>query len=419
LLKKLNGEENTRKRRWTVLFIITLSHILSSFCNLSIPSLTPFLRNDLNLSHAQLGLLMSAFYVGVISVSIPIGWITDRLGERLALILGLGILGIFMVGFGAASTFPIACFLLFLAGTGYSSMNPATTKAVMNWFPPQGRATAMGVKQTGIPLGGILAAFILPPLASSFGWRTSVILVGVITCILILAVRIGMPPAPAILHEPSRMRWGQLREVLSNRGIVALSVMGIFLAGAQLSIITHLVLYLKNEYLFSTVLAGVYLAVAQVGGTAGRIGWGFISDFLARGRRKLILELIGIIAVIQLLLLSRIDPNISGGLLFLFIGLLGSTTIGYHGVFFGLLGEIVRKEVVGLATGFSLTITFWGIVLLPPIFGHLIDRLGSYSQAWDLLALSWGVAILILILFVKEKNQPGRTNRKPGPNCHE
>lgn len=184
---------------------------------------------------------------------------------------------------------------------------------------------------------------------------------------------------------------------------MALSVMGIFLAGAQLSIITHLVLYLKNEYLFSTVLAGVYLAVAQVGGTAGRIGWGLISDFLARGRRKLILGIIGIIAIIQLFLLNRIDPGISGGLLFLFIGLLGSTTIGYHGVFFGLMGEIVRKEVVGLATGFSLTITFLGIVLFPPIFGHLVDRLGSYSQAWDLLALSWVVAILILILFVKEK----------------
>ncbi|MGA2957394.1 MAG: MFS transporter [Thermodesulfobacteriota bacterium] len=403
MLKKLNGEENTGKRRWTVLFIITLSHILSSFCNLSIPSLTPFLRNDLNLSHAQVGLLMSAFYVGVISVSIPIGWITDRLGVRLALILGLGILGIFMVGFGAASSFPIGCFLLFLAGTGYSSMNPATTKAVMNWFPSQGRATAMGVKQTGIPLGGILAAFTLPPLASSFGWRTSVILVGVISLIFISAVRIGMPPAPALPNERSKMRWGQLREVLSNRSIVALSVMGIFLAGAQLSIITHLVLYLKNEYLFSTVLAGVYLAVAQVGGTAGRIGWGLISDFLARGRRKLILGIIGIIAIIQLFLLNRIDPGISGGLLFLFIGLLGSTTIGYHGVFFGLMGEIVRKEVVGLATGFSLTITFLGIVLFPPIFGHLVDRLGSYSQAWDLLALSWVVAILILILFVKEK----------------
>jgi len=67
------------------------------------------------------------------------------------------------------------------------------------------------------------------------------------------------------------------------------------------------------------------------------------------------------------------------------------------------MGEMVEKEVVGLATGFSLTITFLGIVLFPPLFGHLVDRLGSYNRAWDMLALSWLVALVILIFFVKEK----------------
>jgi MFS family permease len=67
------------------------------------------------------------------------------------------------------------------------------------------------------------------------------------------------------------------------------------------------------------------------------------------------------------------------------------------------MGEIVRKEVVGLATGFSLTITFLGIVLFPPLFGHLVDRLGSYGRAWDMLALSWVVALFILTFFVEEK----------------
>jgi sugar phosphate permease len=370
---------------------------------LSIPPLTPFLRDELHLTHAQVGMLTSFLYIGVVAASLLFGWVSDSLGERWALILGLGIQGVFMIGFAWIHTFLLGGIILLLSGIGYSSVNPATTKGVVRWFPSQGRATAMGVKQTGIPLGGILAAFTLPPLASSFGWRTSVILVGVISLIFIPAVRIGMPPAPTLADQRSGMRWGQLREVLSNRSIVALSVMGIFLAGAQLSIITHLVLYLKNEYLFSSVLAGIYLAVAQVGGTAGRIGWGLISDFLARGRRKLILGIIGALAVIQLLLLSRIDPSISGGLLFLFIGLLGSTTVGYHGVLFGLMGEIVRKEVVGLATGFSLTITFLGIVLFPPLFGHLVDRLGSYGRAWDMLALSWVVALFILTFFVEEK----------------
>jgi len=347
--------------------------------------------------------LMSFIYIGVVSSSLFFGWITDLLGERRVLTLGLGIQGAFMIGFAWVHSFFLGGVLLLLSGIGYSSVNPATTKGVMRWFPPQGRATAMGIKQTGIPLGGILASSTLPALALAFGWRTSVTLVSAATLVFILAVRTGIPPAPSLQDQPPGTRWAQLREVLSNRSILALSIMGIFLAGAQLAIITHLVLFLKKEYLFSTVMAGFFLALVQAGGIAGRIGWGLVSDFLAGGRRKLILVIIGIIAILQLLFLGRIGPDIPGSLFVLFIALLGSTTIGYHGVLFGLMGEIVRKEVVGLATGFSLTITFLGIVLYPPVFGYLVDRLGSYSPAWDMLAVSWVVALLILIFFIQER----------------
>ena len=386
-----------------LLAVMTLAHSVSAFCNLSIPPLTPFLRDELNLTHAEVGLLMSFIYIGVVSSSLFFGWLTDILGERWALTLGLGIQGVFMIGFAWVHAFFLGGVLLLLSGIGYSSVNPATTKGVMRWFPPQGRATAMGVKQTGIPLGGILASSVLPALALAFGWRVSVTLVSVATLVSILAIRACIPMAPPLQDQPSGTRWAQLREVLSNRSILALSVMGIFLAGAQLAIITHLVLFLKKEYLFSTVLAGLCLAVIQAGGIAGRIGWGLVSDFLARGRRKMILVLIGIIAILQLFILGRIGPDIPGSLLVLFLAILGSTTIGYHGVLFGLMGEIVRKEVVGLATGFSLTITFLGIVLYPPLFGHLVDRWGSYSPAWDMLAVSWIAALLILFGFVQER----------------
>jgi len=386
-----------------LLAVMTLAHSVSAFCNLSIPPLTPFLRDELNLTHAEVGLLMSFIYIGVVSSSLFFGWLTDLLGERRALTLGLGIQGVFMIGFAWVHAFFLGGVLLLLSGIGYSSVNPATTKGVMRWFPPQGRATAMGVKQTGIPLGGILASSVLPALALAFGWRVSVTLVSVATLVSILAIRACIPMAPPLQDQPAGTRWAQLREVLSNRSILALSVMGIFLAGAQLAIITHLVLFLKKEYLFSTVLAGLCLAVIQAGGIAGRIGWGLVSDFLARGRRKMILVLIGIIAILQLFILGRIGPDIPGSLLVLFLAILGSTTIGYHGVLFGLMGEIVRKEVVGLATGFSLTITFLGIVLYPPLFGHLVDRWGSYSPAWDMLAVSWIAALLILFGFVQER----------------
>jgi len=395
--------ESKNRSLGVLLAVMTLAHAVSAFCNLSIPPLTPFLRDELNLTHAEVGFLMSFIYIGVVSSSLFFGWITDLLGERRVLTLGLGIQGLFMIGFAWVHAFFIGGVLLLLSGIGYSGVNPATTKGVMRWFPPQGRATAMGIKQTGIPLGGILASSTLPALALAFGWRLSVILVSAATLVSILAVRIGIPLAPPLKDQPSGMRWGLLREVLFNRSILALSIMGIFLSGAQLAIITHLVLFLKKEFLFSTVLAGLLLALVQAGGIAGRIGWGLVSDFLAGGRRKSILMIIGIIAILQLFLLGRIGPDIPSILLVVFIALLGSTTIGYHGVLFGLMGEIVRKEVVGLATGFSLTITFLGVVLYPPLFGHVVDRMGSYSSAWDMLALSWIAALFILLFFVQER----------------
>jgi sugar phosphate permease len=335
--------EEPKKPLSVILAVMVLSHTVTSLGNLSIPPLTPFLRDEMQLTHAQVGMFMSFIYIGVVSASIFFGWLTDFLGERRIIIMGLGIQGVFLIGFAGVHSFLLGLFLLLISGIGYSSVNPATTKGVMRWFPPQGRATAMGVKQTGIPLGGILAASFLPGLALSFGWRLAVVLVGAITLISIWVVRIAMPSTPPSHDQGPGKGWGQLRQVLTNRSMLALSIMGIFTAGAQLSIGTHLVLFLKTKFLFSSVLAGFYLAILQAGGFAGRIGWGLISDFLARGRRRVILVIIGGIAVLQLLLLSRIGPEISSWLFFIFIGLLGSTTFGFHGVFFGLIGEIVSK----------------------------------------------------------------------------
>jgi MFS family permease len=80
-------------RLGTLLAVMTLAHTVASFCNLSIPPLSPFLREELNLSHAQVGMLMSFFYIGVVSASILFGWISDLLGVRWALILGLAYAG--------------------------------------------------------------------------------------------------------------------------------------------------------------------------------------------------------------------------------------------------------------------------------------------------------------------------------------
>ena len=72
------------------------------------------------------------------------------------------------------------------AGMGYGVINPATAKAIMYWFSAKGRATAIGIKQSGVTIGGALAAALLPTLALALTWRTSLALLGAV----ILAVAV-------------------------------------------------------------------------------------------------------------------------------------------------------------------------------------------------------------------------------------
>src|SRR3970282_2592908 len=77
-------------------------------------------------------------------------------------------------------SFESACLSFFLAGVGYSFLNPASTIGVMTWFHRDERATAMGTKQTGVAGGGVLAAVLAPSLVFIIGWRGALAALGVI-----------------------------------------------------------------------------------------------------------------------------------------------------------------------------------------------------------------------------------------------
>ncbi len=75
---------------------------------------------------------------------------------------------------------PGRCVSFFLAGLGYSFFNPASTKGVMAWFQRDERATAMGIKQTGVPAGGVVTAMLAPPMVLLIGWRGALAALGII-----------------------------------------------------------------------------------------------------------------------------------------------------------------------------------------------------------------------------------------------
>jgi len=167
-----------KRSRWAVLSLLTAAHALSAAAALAVAPLAPVLLDALDLTRAQVGLFVPAIYLGGVLMSMPAGWITDRLGVRATLAAGLLLEALMIALAGAAPRFAVLLACLFGADVGFSVVNPTTGKAIIERFPVRGRGFAMGIKQTGLTLGGMLAAFTLPAVALRWGWQAAFTVAG-------------------------------------------------------------------------------------------------------------------------------------------------------------------------------------------------------------------------------------------------
>src|SRR5256885_1129828 len=99
------------------------------------------------------------------------------------------------------------------AGVGYGTLNPASTTAAMSWFPPRRRATVVGLKQVGLPFGGMLGAAIVPMLALRLGWRRAVVVAAllIVVCAAACALIYRDPPGDALARPAPGERAGTAR----------------------------------------------------------------------------------------------------------------------------------------------------------------------------------------------------------------
>jgi MFS family permease len=373
--------------RWPILALVTLAHALGALSVLSVAPLSPFLLDALDLGRGQVGLLLPAVYLGGVLMSLPAGWLTDRLGIRLTLGGGLLLVGGCVIAASLARGLGTLLAALVVAGFGFSVLNPSTGKAVIEWFPPQGRGLAMGIKQTGLTLGGLTAAMALPPLALASGWQRALAVAGglaLLAAVLVLAAY----RTPALAPTPRAATWPRLADLgpfLRRRGVLVVLVSGLALSTAQSSVLAYLALYTKETFAVSAVAAGQVLALAQLGGTASRLAWGAISDRFFGGRRRPGVVASALIGAGAYALFAA-GAALPVGALVPLAFVAGAGAFGWVGLYFTLVAEIGGARYAGLLTGVAVAFAWSGVLVGPPVFGVLLEATGSYRWPWLTLA---------------------------------
>jgi sugar phosphate permease len=412
VLRKLTVNETpprlTPAYQWIILSILWFSHIVYFLNYLTVGTLAPLIQPELGLSSAQIGFLCSAITIGSMAIQIPAGVWCDLIGAKWVMSLGLVLMGGASISMSWVHSYTSAFLLLMLLGVGIGCNQAPASKAIMTWFSIKGRATAMGVKQTGINIGGVLASILLPALALQFNsWRFSFRAAGFASLFSALLVFTFYKETYTSSEDSFRMPFlkRSFLYLLSQRDFLLICLSGILLMMTQYSFTTYFMLYATRVLNFPIHQSGALLGLAFGAGAFARIGWSLLSDYLLGGKRKPILILIGIVAAFTSTAFILLSPLPSKGLLYLLVILFGLTGIGWNAIYLTMVGEFSGKELTGIATGISFLFSNLGVVAGPPLFGYLIDVTGEYHLSWVFIGLCMAMVALLNKIRRKEKNE--------------
>jgi predicted MFS family arabinose efflux permease len=374
-----------------ILLVTFFPQCVVSMLSMIPPVMANQIAGSLGLSPQIAGIYVGRVYAGAILSSSFSASLITRLGPlrtSFACVMTGGVgLALLALPHVAASLFATA-----IIGLSYGPLTPASSHVLARYRSGAGMAFLVSVRQTSVPMGGVLAGLVSPPLVLELGWNAACVAIGGVTAALGAALWIALsivrnePPDKPHGHGASLFE--PVRFILRRPGLASLATSSVVYAAMQLVLSSFLVVYLTSTAGLDLVLAGALLSASQLAGVAGRIGWGFVADRVPAPR--LLLLGIALLMAVAAGLMSLFTAAWPVGAIAAVVILLGATASGWNGVF---LAGIIREggpAEVGLATSGSLMFTYLGIVLGPSLFGALASSVG-FPKAYIIM----GAAVLL------------------------
>jgi MFS family permease len=371
-----------------VLALFTGAMVGASLLIMSTGALMPFFTTALHLNQSQLGWILSIQFIGSVAMTSVAGALTDRFGDKAVVLWSGAMMGLALIAASLVESFPWLLGWLLVYGFGYAAVTPAGAHAIIFFFKKSDRGFAMGVRQCGVPIAGVIGSLLLPALALRFGYRDCLAAAGTLT---ILACAI----ASRLYREPTELQGervsllamlAEMIEIARSARLILLTVTSMVLICAQLALMGFLTLTLVHQAGYALSVALAIFTLSQVAAICGRLSWGWVSDRVFRGSRALPLSVVCVLVAMVTLAFGSIGIGTPAWIAALLAFALGFTAEGWLGVAVIGFAEVGGEEHAGSALGVGLTATLLAAFATPALFGALAQVHG-YGLAWRSLAL--------------------------------
>ncbi len=376
--------------RWVMLAVGLVSLITACAAQYGYAFLLPALRAegfDIRLAAA----LITAPVLGVVAGLIAWGWAADRWGERVVLSIGLTAAGSTLLAASQVGEGTLLLPLLFVVGATSSAVHAASGRLILGWFASRERGLAMGIRQTGQPLGVALAALALPALAANgIGGAFVFLAIGCLVSGAMVATLVRDPLRTGGHHDvapPSGTpyRAAYLWRIHAASGLLIIS---------QTAILAFAFDFLVTGRGWQETPAGLLVAVGQLTGASGRIAAGWWSDRL--GTRLTPMRWLAIVIGSTMAVLGVLATI---GSSFADVAILAAmiVTVSPNGLAFTAVAEYAGRAWAGRALGVQNTFQNLIGAAVPPTVAAILAISASAATGYG---IAFGAAALFPFLAV-------------------
>ncbi|MEH7336354.1 MFS transporter [Neobacillus drentensis] len=414
------NKQNSRYR-WVVFATVLFTYFLIVSQRTAPGLISDQLMKDFNITAATIGLLTSVQFLAYAGLQVPIGILSDRFGPNVFLIVGAILNGLGTVLYSLATNEYMLLIARLMAGMGDATIWVNLVLIMSQWFKVREFVGLLGVAGMSGSLGFLMATVPFSAWITLSGWRTPFFITGILLCLcgLLLYIVLVNKPKKIFTNEALKVKKEKkrentlvlLRRMFSERQAWATFLCHFGLVGTYVGFIgSWAVPYGMHVYGMSRSDASQLIMYGLVGALIGAPLTGWISGRLDSIKRPyIIVHIIVFICWIAFLIFNG-KPSFSMLVVLFFI-------IGYGNGASSLTFAVVRKSFpmkeVGVVSGFANTGGFLSAVLLPIIFGKVLDHFHAASSS---VGYHYGFIIPVLFsmfgliggILIKEQRQEAK-----------
>lgn len=416
-------------------FSIVLARIFYAVNWFNISSIFYLILIDFNQDVSMLGLITSGFLVGIGLFQIPAGILAAKYDPRLIIVFGTMLLSISSLLSGLVTEIYQMVFLRFLVGVGMAFFFGPSVILISKYLGKGSDGLGIGILNSAHSLGGIIGIFGWIVIAEITGWRTSLLVSGILGIISGLLLyytifskdgRAGVfknergenvqgriLPGPKIRLEKNsagnkpisefQITFTSLRSLMLNKSmiIVALSLLGVQIGWNLIS--TFIVLYLKFEFDTTSMMAGIIGVLTLIVNVIFAPFFGKLYDLLSKTKWEMsdivLLLICGTIISVNMILFSFSEMSILlPGIILIGIFASGGFVIPYTMARKIAVEKLKMPNYEILAVSFVNGLSLLGAFWVPFLFSLLVKTF-NYSTAWiigGLLTIAFIIPIIKL-----------------------